>query len=124
MSMRRLRQLHLYLGVFFAPLLLFFAITGAAQLFGFHQNAKDGSYVAPRTLAALAAVHKHSHLPGTPGAAATPLRYFSLAAAIGFIATTALGIVMAFRYTPRSSAVVAWLAAGALVPALFLWMYH
>ena len=31
---RRLRTVHTYLGVFFAPLLIFFAFTGALQMVG------------------------------------------------------------------------------------------
>jgi hypothetical protein len=119
-----LRQLHLYLGVLFAPLLVFFSASGAWQLFGLHQNAKDGSYTAPPSLAAMAAVHKHSHLPGTPNKADAPLRWFSLAAAIGLIATTALGIVMAFRYTASKARVATCLAAGAVVPVVLLWIYR
>ena len=122
--MKLLRQLHLYLGALFAPLLIFFAATGAWQLFGLHQDAKDGSYRAPAVLSALAAVHKHSHLPGTPSKAATPLRWFSLAAAIGLVATTALGIAMAFRFTASWSRVALCLTAGTLAPAALLWIYR
>ena len=121
--MKKLRQLHLYLGVLFAPLLIFFSATGAWQLLGLHQTAKDGTYTAPPSLVAMAAVHKHSHLPGTPNKAETPLRWFSLAAAIGLVATTALGIAMAFRYTAHKARVIACLAAGTAVPVLLLIIY-
>jgi len=122
--MKLLRQLHLYLGTLFAPLLIFFAATGAWQLFGLHQDAKDGSYRAPPALSALAAVHKHSHLPGTPNKSAAPLRWFSLAAALGLVATTALGIAMAFRFTASWPRVALCLAAGTLAPAALLWIYR
>ncbi len=59
-----LRRLHLYLGCLFAPALLFFAISGAWQLYRFHDSKKDGSYTAPRAVEALSAVHMNSHLPG------------------------------------------------------------
>ena len=122
--MKTLRQLHLYLGVLFAPLLIFFAATGAWQLFGLHQNAKDGSYAAPAYLSAPAMIHKHAHLPGTTKTAFTPLRWFSLAASIGLIATTALGLVMAFRFTAKTARVWACLAAGTLVPVILLSIYR
>ena len=122
--MKQLRQLHLYLGVLFAPLLVFFSATGAWQLFGLHQNAKDGSYAAPSPLVAMAAVPKHSHLPGTLNQAATPLRWFSLAASLGLIATTALGIAMAFRYTASRARVAGCLAAGTAVPVILLLIYR
>ena len=122
--MKRLRQLHLYLGVLFAPLLFFFAATGAAQLFWLHENAKDGSYTAPAWLSTLGAVHKHSHLPETPKKAPTLLKWFSLAACVGLIGTTALGIAMAFRFTANWKPVASCLVAGALVPVILLLIYR
>ena len=122
--MKRLRQLHLCLGTLFAPLLIFFAGSGAWQLFGLHQDAKDGSYTAPAAFVALAAVHKHSHLPGTPNQASAPLRWFSLAAAIGLVITTGLGIAMAFRFTTSWSRVALCLAAGTFAPVVLLWIYR
>ena len=122
--MKRVRQLHLYLGVLFAPLLIFFAASGAFQLFWLHENAKDGSYTAPPVLSALGTVHKNSHLPGTPKKAGTPLRWFSLAASLGLIATTALGLVMAFRFTASWKPVALSLAAGTVVPAALLFLYR
>jgi uncharacterized iron-regulated membrane protein len=122
--MKTLRQWHHYLGVLFAPLLIFFAATGSWQLFGLHQNAKDGSYTAPAYLSAPAVIHKNSHLPGTPRTVPTPLRWFSLAAALGMIGTTVLGLVLAFRFTAKTSRVWACLAAGILVPVILLPIYR
>ena len=34
--LRIVRTIHLYLGVFTAPMLLFFAVTGGLQTFSFH----------------------------------------------------------------------------------------
>ena len=36
--LKQARQWHLYLGTFFAPSILFFALTGALQLFGLHMK--------------------------------------------------------------------------------------
>lgn len=52
------RQLHLYLGVFAAPALLFFAITGGLQSFGLHESARGSSYTPPAWLALTAQLHK------------------------------------------------------------------
>ncbi|PZR73457.1 MAG: hypothetical protein DLM73_10675, partial [Chthoniobacterales bacterium] len=70
--MRFLRMLHLYLGCLFAPILIFFAITGSWQLFNWHESKKDKTYIAPPALAALSFVHKDAHIPGTPGRQPTP----------------------------------------------------
>src|SRR3982074_3618784 len=97
LAMRFLRTLHLYLGCLFAPILIFFAVTGSWQLFNYHQSKKDGSYTAPRALAVLSAVHKDAHIPPTPDRSPTPLRYFMLMAAIGLVTTPMLGVIIAYR---------------------------
>lgn len=56
------RQVHLYLGVFTAPALLFFAITGGLQTFGLHERERDGSYAPPAWLAEMAQLHKKQTL--------------------------------------------------------------
>ena len=56
------RKLHLYLGLVFAPSIIFFAFTGAFQLFDLHSASKDGSYQPPAWLAAIAQVHIHQSI--------------------------------------------------------------
>jgi hypothetical protein len=53
-----LRQIHLYLGVFTAPMLLFFAFTGGMQTFSLHETTRGSSYTPPAWLATLAQLHK------------------------------------------------------------------
>ncbi len=122
--MKFLRTLHLYLGCLFAPILIFFAVTGSWQLFNYHQSKKDGSYTAPRALAALSAVHKDAHLPPTPARSPTPLRYFMLMAAIGLVTTTVLGVIMAYRFSRRPLVATVCLLLGVAVPGVILWIYH
>jgi len=55
---RLLRDLHTYLAVFFAPTILFFALTGALQVFGLHQ-ANDKGYVPIPIVEKLSQVHIH-----------------------------------------------------------------
>lgn len=52
------RQTHLYLGVFAAPAVLFFALTGFLQTFSLHENARDGSYKPAKWIVLMATVHK------------------------------------------------------------------
>ncbi|OOG60231.1 hypothetical protein [Rhodanobacter sp. C03] len=52
------RQLHLYLGIFTAPMLLFFAITGGLQTFSLHETTRGSSYTPPAWLASMAQLHK------------------------------------------------------------------
>src|SRR5262245_36213649 len=110
--MKKLRQIHLYLGCVFAPVLIFFAVTGSWQLFALHRGKKDGSYSPPRAAVILSDVHQFQHIPPTSSEKGTPLRYFMLAAGAGLVITTILGIVMAFRFTPRKVPVILCLSAG------------
>lgn len=55
---KQARQWHLYLGTLFAPSILFFALTGAAQLFGLHEGHPGDAYQPPSWLVKLGALHK------------------------------------------------------------------
>jgi hypothetical protein len=52
------RKVHLYLGVFTAPALLFFAFTGALQTFSLHDTSQGSNYKPPAWIVALAQLHK------------------------------------------------------------------
>jgi hypothetical protein len=121
--MRFVRTLHLYLGCLFAPMLIFFAVTGSWQLFNWHESKKDRSYTAPPALAALSFVHKNAHVPGTPGRQSTPLRYFMLAAAAGLVTTAVIGVVMAYRFSQRPMVATVCLFSGIALPMALLWIY-
>jgi hypothetical protein len=56
--LRLFRKVHLYLGVFTAPALLFFAFTGALQTFSLHETTQGSSYKPPAWIASLAQLHK------------------------------------------------------------------
>jgi len=52
------RTVHLYLGVFMVPALLFFAVTGGLQTFSLHETTRGSTYTPPAWLATLALLHK------------------------------------------------------------------
>lgn len=52
------RQFHLYLGVFTAPALLFFAFTGGLQAFSLHETHRGSDYKPPAWLVTMAQLHK------------------------------------------------------------------
>jgi hypothetical protein len=60
------RQIHLYLGLFTAPALLFFAFTGVLQTFSLHEASRDGSYQPPSWIVRLAEIHKKQTLQLPP----------------------------------------------------------
>jgi hypothetical protein len=56
MNTATVRRWHSYLGLFMAPSVLFFALTGAVQIFNLHEA--HGSYSPPPLLEKLSSVHK------------------------------------------------------------------
>ena len=61
-SLKAVRLTHHYIGVFFAPTILFFAITGALQMFGLHETSRGSSYIPPAILVHLSQLHKKGTL--------------------------------------------------------------
>jgi hypothetical protein len=56
------RTIHLYLGVFITPALIFFAFTGFVQTFGLHETSRESSYKPPAILVKLGQLHKKQTL--------------------------------------------------------------
>lgn len=46
-SIKNLRILHRYLGLFFSPAILFFAFSGGLQVFNLHKQDKSIGYIPP-----------------------------------------------------------------------------
>ena len=114
-----MRRLHLYLGCFFAPLLLFFTISGVCQTFQLHVNRKDG-YRAPSSIVKLSLPHMRQRLLESEEARpSAPFRWLVTAMCAGLVVSALLGIVMALRLE-RPLWVWASLVAGALAPLLIL----
>ena len=150
--LKQVRQLHLYLGTLFAPAILFFAFTGALQLFGLHEGHPGETYQPPSWIAKLASIHKkqtlaerrgpsrHFDREGNPGQApkaadATAprgerepgnskttllLKWFFLAASLGLVITTLLGVYRAFKYNRSRALVWGLLVAGTVIPAALI----
>ncbi len=137
------RLVHLYLGVFTAPAMLFFAITGGLQTFGLHERERDGSYTPPTWLAETAQLHKKQILvlperklgPGVAskgGAAKTapsqpprrkgplPMKIFFALVSMSLLISVISGIYMAYRYARRPRVVSLLLLAGVAVPLALL----
>lgn len=56
--LRICRLIHLYLGIFTAPALIFFALTGALQTFSLHETTRGSSYKPPAWAVTLGQIHK------------------------------------------------------------------
>ncbi len=135
-----LRRIHLYLGVFFAPMIMLFAFSGALQTFDLHKT-KDGAK-PPAWLSVLAAAHKDQSLPrpkppkpqckpaNVPDALAAnpprkagsplPLKIFVTLLSIGLIIASGIGILVALTSKATAKMSAAALAAGSILPAALL----
>lgn len=139
---KTIRLTHRYLGLFFAPAIVFFAFSGALQTFGLHEAARNGSYQPARWIVRIAQLHKKqtmqipapknkSRVKATvpdPSADVTPkaagengraklaLKSFVLVMSVALILTTVLGVVMAFRFGGNAGVVWAALLIGTLFP--------
>jgi hypothetical protein len=57
-TLKFFRKLHLYIGIFISPALLFFAFTGALQTFSLHETTPGSSYKPPAWAVTLGQIHK------------------------------------------------------------------
>lgn len=148
-SLKALRLTHNYIGVFFAPMILFFAITGSLKMFGLHETSRGSSYVPPALLVHLSQLHKKGTLylpphkvvppasaksdapkPDAPKAPATalaslapnllPMEVFFGATALALVISTCTGFFMSWKYARRKAVAGVVLLAGIVCPTLLL----
>jgi hypothetical protein len=142
-----LRQLHTYVGLFIAPSVIFFALSGSLQLFNLHES--HGAYHPPPILERLSRVHKDQVFAldehdddaadSPPSAAKAPageaadhhhddepklptylLKWFFLSVALGLVSSTCLGLWLGLTQARHQR--VGWilLIAGAAIPIALL----
>ena len=119
---KRIRRIHTYLGCFFAPLLLFFVLTGWYQTVT--PNRQKGHGELGDWKARLSSVHKDSIYPAESANTYSPQLFRALVVvmAVALIVTLLLGVFMAVRFTPKKWPVWMSLVLGLLVPLIFLWL--
>ena len=122
-SPRRMRLYHLYLGVFFAPLLLFFIGTGWYQTQN-RDRLKDSSE-AETLVQKFRVVHTDQIYPSEQEfkKRSSPKLFSWLVGVMSaaMIITTVLGLVLAFRFNRSALPVLVVFALGVAVPAAILW---
>ena len=120
--MLKLRRLHLYLGVFFAPMLLFFVVTGWYQT-AFPDRRKS-VFEANAVMDRLRAVHADQTFPvaSANSYSTTGFRWLIYCMSAALVVTLFLGIVLAFRTMKKRWIVWLMLVLGFVVPALSLWL--
>jgi hypothetical protein len=120
---RAVRRIHLYLSVFFAPLLIFYIGTGWYQTIRGERNKLLGEQDTLATKLVSIHVDQIYPKPNVLGEYSTGLyKGFVIAMSICLLSTIALGIYLAFRSVRRSWPVIISLALGFLLPVVFLWL--
>ena len=118
--MKFLRQIHLYLGCIFAPLLVMFATSGAWQTFQLHRGRPG--YDPPNILIQVSSVHEAQRLMIGDAKDSMPFRWFVVAMAGGIVFTAVLGIVLAFKVSRSALPVFVSLALGVILPIVLLYV--
>jgi uncharacterized iron-regulated membrane protein len=70
--LKGIRLTHLYVGVFIAPAIVFFAFTGAIQTLSLHVSAKGSTYKPASWIIVLAQLHKRQTPKLPPNKLQTP----------------------------------------------------
>ena len=143
----RLRTLHAYMAIFTAPSILFFALTGALQLFDLHEP--HPGYQPPALIEKLGRLHKDQvfarddrhpdNVTDKPVAtaandapaiapatvtddddpmSATVLKWFFLLVTLVLASTTGFGLWLGLRHNPRKRLGWFLLASGSILPAI------
>jgi hypothetical protein len=116
------RRIHLYLGVFFAPLLLLFVTTGCWQTV-VPRTQKPYGY-DPSLIEKLSEVHTSQNFP-VPGHNTNitwPTQCLVVVMCISLITSISLGLVLAFTLVRNKIPVWIALIFGIVVPIFFLLM--
>jgi hypothetical protein len=119
---RWFRRLHTFLSVFFSPLLLLFVVTGWWQTVTVNRN--KGLGFGSSWIEKLSTIHIDNYFPlsGAHNYSTDLFKLLVVIMCIGFMLTTILGLVMAFRFAKRKASLVLILIAGILVPILLLYL--
>jgi uncharacterized iron-regulated membrane protein len=121
--MKRIRQIHFYLGVFFAPLIILFALSGALQTFRLQESPKGSADTPPSWIVKLADIHKDQRATHEPGShRSLPLQWFVVIMSLGLISTSLLGIYMAFKYNRDKRLVIGVAILGFAIPIALLYL--
>ena len=120
--MKRFRRLHLYLGCFFAPLLLFFVATGWHQTMQVDRQKRRGE--AETWIDRITSVHKDQVFPteSAAGYNTTLFKGLVVTMCIALIVTVILGIILAFSVLRIRWPVYLSLVLGVALPILLLWL--
>ena len=119
--MNLLRRIHLYLGCFFAPMLIFFSVSGIWQVYGLQWVN------GPNILTYLSTIHMGHQIffkdPTKAYSLSSPyLEFFVVLMAVSLVISIILGVIMAFKFG-RGTLALASLAGGVLIPLILIILF-
>jgi hypothetical protein len=120
--LKTLRRLHLYLGVFFTPLLIFFIASGWYQTA--NPDRRKGPDEARAFWDRLRSIHAEQILPSPKVEEYSPraMRWLIYTMSAALLVTIVLGVVLALKTLKGRWLVWLMLVMGLAVPLLFLWL--
>ena len=120
--MKNIRRWHLFLSCFFAPMLLFYVVTGWYQTLS--QDRHKSAAEAQTLKAKLTSIHVDQIYPSEKAESFTPTLFKILVVimSISLLISIALGIYLAFTVGRPRWAVWVSLVLGVLLPVLSLWL--
>jgi len=120
--MRLIRRVHLYLGCFFAPLLIFYVSTGWYQTV--NPDRRKGVADSTDLVGRLSRVHVEQYYPteSATGYSTFFFRALVVLMAVALMTTVVLGIILAFRASRNTWPVWLSLALGIVLPVVLLWL--
>jgi hypothetical protein len=114
---KKLRQIHLYLGSFFAPMLILFAVSGLWQVLD------RGQYERSPWLRYLSSIHmEHALKSSVHSPISIFLELFVVLMALSLILTITLGVIMAFKFG-HGKMTLACLASGIFMPLALILIF-
>jgi len=134
-----IRKIHKYSGLFFAPAILFFCVTGLIQTYNLHKVRPDQT--PPDLVLRVAALHKDQtteirrKAPPRPAMAAKPrepkeeaksgtgqalLKLFVALTSVSLAGTTLIGVYLAFQARRERALVGLVLGLGLVVPVVLI----
>lgn len=146
-TMKQIRRIHHYIGVFFTPAILLFSLSGALQTFRLQEKKGYGG-TPPGWIVWMASVHKDSLLPrersvgdrderpaakttakvkpqvnvspAKPAPSRLPMQIFVALLSIGLIVSSLLGTVIALNNKTTRRMSIAMLVSGTVLPLLLM----
>jgi len=120
--MKLLRRIHLYLGCFFAPLLVFYVSTGWYQTV--NPDRRKGVGDSTDFISRLSRVHVEQYYPteSASGYSTYLFRGLIVIMAVALITTVILGVILAFRTSRNKWPVWLSIALGIVLPIVLLWL--